>query len=338
MKLAISGQVLGKIYDLAETLAVIRSYKVKYIEIWPVNLPLSKECGHTDGIRTCQDTGGVQIGPFGDGGKNCPDSDGYRYRDAVRAKELLDEYGIGVSAVSFSGAFSEMYTGDTAFYADELCRAVETAAILGAGTVNHYCYGLSRDNPDEKRLEAAFLPALRLAGEKGIILALENEAHDATRTPEGMRRILELFRNKAFQTTYDSVNYYQAGQEGFPYAYEILKDKIAYVHLKNGCIYRPGNGGSVFDAQTDSSVYRPRQNHQARFMGGPMTGILEGETIYYTSIEDGSVNMEGELCRLERDGYDGYYTLEPHCPPEDITEFLDRDLAYLKNREELEGR
>ena len=59
-------------------------------------------------------------------------------------------------------------------------------------------------------------------GSWGIIMALENEAHDCTSTPEKMRRILEYFNHPNFKTNFDAVNYFHASCEGFPGAYKAL--------------------------------------------------------------------------------------------------------------------
>ena len=284
MKFGISGQGLGKVFSLEETLDIIKGLGVDYIEIWPCNIA------------------------SGEGSVN---GDTYENRDAEKAAVILREKKISVSAVSFSGAFVEKLAMDEERYAEELTRAVETAHILGAGFLNHYCYYLSLDHMDIDRLKRCMMPALSLAQQYGIIMVLENEAHDMTKTPAEMKNILDSFGQKHFKTNYDAVNYYQAGEEGFPFAYGLLKEKIAYVHIKNGCVYREASGNLKCNA------------------GGPMNGRLGGETICYTPLEEGAVNIAGVLKRLVRDDYQGFCVIEPHCPPEDTQSWLEKDVKWL---------
>jgi sugar phosphate isomerase/epimerase len=292
MLAGVSGQCLGQAYSLEETLRIITGYGVEYIEIWPQNIP-----------------------PLGDK----ISGDCYAGRDIDKAKELLDKYGVKVSAVSFSGAFDPSIADDPEVYAREFAAAVSAAGTLGAKFVNHYCFRLSLDELDEARLRKSIQPALDVAEKLEITLVLENEAHDMTKTPEEMLAVLRMFGSRRFKTNFDAANYYQAGCEGFPFAYDVLREHIAYVHIKNGCVYREQSG------------------HSARYKGGKMTGASEGQDLYYPTVLEGAVNIEGLIGRLKMDGYDGFCVAEPHCPPEDILQYLDRDLVYLVNSLKTKG-
>ncbi|WP_028611579.1 sugar phosphate isomerase/epimerase family protein [Paenibacillus harenae] len=288
MKLAISGQVFAETHHLEETLEVISRYGVKTIEIWPGNIAALEE-------------------------EVCPDT--YEGRDVSSAKKVLDQFGFSVSCVSMSAAFHSVISADLGTYAAALVRAVEVAKQLGAKLVNHYCYNLSLNIvPDLERIKQAMTPALRLAEREGIVLCLENEAHDATQTPEGMLSIIKAMDSPNFKTNYDAANYYHAGQEGFPFAYNLLKPHIAYVHLKNGCICNPTLG------------------HSEKSKGSVMTGPLAPNYIYYPTLPEGAVNIDGMLDRLSKDGYSGYCTIEPHTKPELAEHYLQVETAYVRER------
>lgn len=268
MKFAISGQSLGKIHNLKETLDLIKNWGIDAIEIWPCNIaPLS---------------GSVS-------------EDTYENRDVEAAVKMLQQKKMQVSAVSFSGSFVAELVGDKEHYQQELIRAVETAHVLGAKVVNHYCYYLSLHALDIEQIKAYMMPAIELAAHYGITLALENEAHDRTQTPQGMKEILNGVSHPAFLTNLDATNYYEAGVEGFPYAYEVLKPYLAYVHIKNGC--------------------RPKEASE--------------KNISYVTLDAGAVNIAGLLNRLTKDGYEGYCVLEPHCPVEQVEEQLKADVQWL---------
>lgn len=91
--------------------------------------------------------------------------------------------------------------------------------------------GNGKDVPFFK-LKPYYERAIRKAEQRKIYLALENEAHDITQSPEGMKAFVEYMDSEYFQTNFDATNYYQAGYEGFPYAYEVLKEHIVHVHIK----------------------------------------------------------------------------------------------------------
>lgn len=290
MKLAASGQVFAGTQSLEDILRFFSSLHIMNLEIWPGNIP-----------------------PLDPAESLSPDS--FEGRNIALAKEIIAAHGFQVCCVSMSAAFDAAISSSEERYAAALSYAVETARELGASYVNHYCYNLCLDEkPDMERILRPMRPAIRLAEQYGITLCLENEAHDATRTPGGMAGIIEAAASACFKTNFDATNYYHAGEEGFPEAYERLHPHIAYVHLKNGCIYRP------------------ELEHQEAFRGGSMTGRLSSHSIYYPKLYEGAVNMDGLLRRLEQDGYNGYCVLEPHTPPEYAEDYFRGETAYLRGK------
>lgn len=293
MKIAVSGETPGKSYSLEEIVKLIRKYGAGAIELWPENIPAGS---------------GELVGRL------------YKNRDFGAAKAILEEAGVSAACVSFGGAFDKGIASDEALYAQELARAVECAERLGAKFVNHYLYYLSmEDRADVERLKRVFAPAIEKAEAAGVTLALENEAHDSTKNPEEMLRIVEAMDSKYFGINYDAVNYFQASYEGFPYAYEVLKNKIAYVHIKDGCRYVPEHG------------------HCADALGGEMSGANEGYSIYYPTMGSGILNIYGLINRIKKDGYDGWCTLEPHTTPELWHTYIQSEISYLKATDAFEG-
>ena len=279
MRLGISGQALGEIMSFDEIVRIGLSYDVRDFEIWPVNAT-------------------------GSGW-------GYRKRDISSIKSIIDSEEIRVGCVTMGDAFDSGIINDPEGYADALCSAIEAAKILGASCVNHYCFHISMNEPDYRLMERYWAKPLALAEELNITLALENEAHDATATPDKMLVVLKHFDSPYFKTNFDATNYFHASCEGYPASYEVLKDYIGYVHLKNGCLYREG---------------MPPEN-----TGAPMSGYHEPAPIQYTPIPDGAVNIAGLLSRIIEDkSYDGLCTLEPHTKPEFVEAFYAREIAYLR--------
>jgi len=285
MIVGISGQALGTTLSLAEILALLRKLDVRWIELWPPNLE-----------------GGIAPGR------------GYEGKDVGKAKDILTEYGIGVACVTMPGAFAKEMVEDADAYLAALKAASDVAAALGARLVNSYCEQWAPGHDaDIGPFVQMSRSAAAYAADKGVTLVLENEAHDASGTVEGMLRILEGVGSEAFKANFDATNYYQASEEPFPYAYRRLKDYIGYVHLKNGCLHDP---------TVHSEIGR----------GGTMPKLGEDQHIHYCPLPEGAVNIEGLLTQLRGDRYEGFCTLEPHVPPEHVERFYHVEVSYLRRR------
>lgn len=290
MELAVSGEGLGSVYTLEEILKVIKNNGIRAIEIWPENIPVIE-------------------------GKELVHKRFYANRDIEKARDILEQAGVRVACVCFGAGFVKELAENKELFSKELVRAVRTAHMLGAKIVNHYCYFVAMgDEYSVDELKGYYADAIKEAEKYKIYLALENEAHDITKDPNQMKKIVQAMDSEYFRTNYDATNYYQAGYEGFPYAYEVLKELIVHVHIKNGCVYHPEYG------------------HREECLGGAMTGRHAGDYIYYPVASDGAVNIDGMIRRLHLDGYDGYCSLEPHTIPELCIEYYKTESEYLYTR------
>jgi sugar phosphate isomerase/epimerase len=288
MILAISGQALSKYRSLDKILSLFNELDVRWIELWPLNL---------------------------EGGGSDSDSRENRYegKDLDKAKEVLDAHGIGVACVTMPGAFFAKMVADPQDYLSAMRKAIDVAVDLNCPLVNSYCYhfALGRD-ADMTPFVKVLKQAAEYAAAQGITLVLENEAHDATATVDGMCRILEAVNSPALKTNLDPCNYYHATEEAFPYGYHRLKKYIGYVHLKNGCLYDP-------------SIH---PEHRRRSV---ITGKDGAYHIYYPPLAEGAVNIDGLVAQLRQDHYKGFCTLEPHVPAEELEAYYRSEVAYIRN-------
>lgn len=279
MRIAISGQLLGSAYSLSQILDVFRSLGVDAIDIWPHNLV---------------------------GGETPDERARYRYKDVVSAARVIRDAGFVVACVTQGGRpIQQAVLDGPAVGTAALKEAIDATVNLDASLVNCYLGGIAPDLFVE-----VMRPAAEYAGERGVTIVLENEAHDDSGTALGMRAIIDAVGSPHFGALYDPCNFYQANDEPYPYAYEVLKDVIRYVHLKGGCHYDP--------------VRRPSDHR-----GGCLRGSEERH-IGYVALPDGAVNADGVLRRLARDGYAGFVTLEPHVAREDALAFYQIEVPYLK--------
>ena len=280
MRLAMSGQQFGEEEALENVLRTLKRFSVSWIELWTFNL-------------------------IGGQGYQCDNA------NLQLTKEVLDKYGIGVACITNGGASYDETRNAPEKYITAMKHTIDAASVLGAKLVN--CYAHNYASPGSNSIEPlveVLEPIVCYARRTGITIVLENEADDLSGTPEGMLRILSAMDSDAFKTTFDPANYYQANIEGFPFAYEVLREHIAHVHVKNGRRFRP-------EVQE-----KPEK-------GGHFSPPNDDKHMVYAPVPDGAINIEGLLNRLKDDGYDGFCTLEPHVEGRMIMEYYDIETRYM---------
>jgi sugar phosphate isomerase/epimerase len=159
-----------------------------------------------------------------------------------------------------------------------------------------------------------------MAARHGITILLENmfdyrqEDLNGTalvRTPEGLRSICESFDAATFGLTYDPANFYLAGVESFPFAYEALHKYIRNVHVKDAYKYVEWLHGS-----RDGLPVWPDS----------ITGL-------YVSVPPGkgAVNWHAILHRLHRDQYAGFLTVDILTTPNGFQSAYSETVQYLQS-------
>ena len=280
MNIALNAQQLAGTHSLPEILDVFESYGVKALELWPANL-----------------TGSSQTPE---------EHERYETKDVDSVSTLIRERGFRVACVTlgFHAAPLCIASGGTRNLTRALQGAVDAAVKLECQLVNCYTAHINFS----LFLEAV-RPAAKYAASRGVVITLENEAHDESGLPGDIARLVETVNSPGFRTQYDPCNYYHAYVEPFPHAYEVIRNHIGYVHFKGGCHYVEREG-----------VYK-----------GSLMRHSRGDFIGYVPLSESAFPVEGIVRRLNADGYKGWVTLEPHVPPAALAEFHKRDLAYLQS-------
>ena len=284
MKIALNAQQLAATHSLPAILDVFEAHGVKAIELWPANL-------------TPKNSTGTSSTP--------EELERFETKNLEAAHHLLQARGFEVACVTlgFHAAPLCIAHGGTQRLSEALQGAVDAAVKLEARLVNCYTAHISLS----LFLEAV-RPAAEYAAERGVVITLENEAHDESALPESIAELVQSVNSPGFRTQYDPCNYYHAHIEPFPHAYEVIHEHIGYVHLKGGCHYaeRPG-------VHRGSTMRNSSRDH-----------------IGYVPMDEAAFPIEAIVRTLKADGYTGWITLEPHVPADHIPEFYTRDLAYLR--------
>ena len=252
---------------------------------------------------------------------------GLEYMDArAPSRELvaeyrrtLDKYGLRIAA-TYGTTGSIKMNASTQADIPELQRnfieAIEIAGELDVPYVVSYYGGNLAYDPKAsmQRYKRNMQPVLEAAEKHDVTILIETEYNqiptDVTRTADGTLDLVEFMNSRHFKVNFDPCKIFIAGEEGFPYAYEVLKPHIRHVHFKDATKYDPARHGRK---------YRKVLQMDAR-----------GDWIC-VALGQGGLNMEGLLKRLQADDYQSVAGIELHTLPELSEQVFDESIQYLKD-------
>ena len=167
--------------------------------------------------------------------------------EVKEVKRKLDFYGIGASAIG-SPVGKVKLDGDLNAHLDMTKRVLDTACELGAKYVRMFSFYAPVGKDILGYKERVFEELARLAAlakSHGVVLCHENEAKIYGDIPTRCREIYDAFGGD-IKTVFDMGNYVLEGVKPYTEAYGLLKDSIAYFHIKDalpaGAIVPPGKG------------------------------------------------------------------------------------------------
>ncbi len=249
-------------------------------------------------------------------------------KEAVpQAKELLARHGVRVNSVSGFTKLNEVVHNGVTETQELINESLEIAAMMGAPFSHTYFGANAFLNDDEaiQRYVEFIKPCLRKAEETGVTLLVDNlfdsvpeeipatfrqhyRSSDVTRSVKGCQQLLESVNSPWFQYNYDPGNFRCSAEEPYPYAYDVLKDFIRSVHLKDAVKY-------------DRELHGDRSD---LYLQRDLTGDY-----MCVALGAGAVNYDAVLNRLKADGYQGALILEPHTGERRLGAAIRDSLAYL---------
>ena len=186
-------------------------------------------------------------------------------KDEVKEmKHKLDFYGMGVSAIG-SPIGKVKLDGDINAHFEMARGVFETAGELGAKYIRMFSFYAPEGKNILDYKESVYENLSRLsdlAKSHGVVLCHENEAEIYGNIPTRCREIYDNFGGD-IKTVFDMGNYVLEGVDPYPEAYNLLKDSIAYFHIKDalsaGAIVPPGKGeASIKEILADYVKYSDR--------------------------------------------------------------------------------
>lgn len=185
--------------------------------------------------------------PRGINDKNIAD---LKIEEAKKLKKLMDEYGIKASSIG-SPIGKIMITDSFDEHLDKLRHVIKIAKILGTKYIRIFSFYIP-DGDTPQMWEDEVFKRMRImaevAQEEGVILLHENEHKIYGETAESCLRLFENVNFPSLKCVFDAGNFSFCGYEAYPEAFNLLKDKIEYLHIKDakigGNIVPPGDGDS----------------------------------------------------------------------------------------------
>ncbi len=218
--------------------------------------------------------GKLNIGYFEPRGIDGKNISALSEEEALQLKEKMDACGIKVSSI---GSPIGKIKLDAPFepHFEKFQNVVKTAKILDAKYIRIFSFYHDGGNvwtaEEREQVIAKLRTLIAYAEENDVILLHENEKDIYGDTADRCADLMKELYGEHFKVVFDPANFVQCKQDT-KYAYELLKDYIAYMHIK--------------DAR------------------------MEDEKVVPAGMGDG--NVEYVLRALFENGYDGYLSLEPH--------------------------
>lgn len=156
--------------------------------------------------------------------------------DEVREiKKQLDERGFKISAVG-SPIGKIKITDDFAPHLNLFKHTIEIAKILETKYIRTFSFYMPHGGDPaayRKEVMARWEQFMKAAEGSGLILLHENEKDIYGDTPERCFDLIETMGSSQLKATFDPANFIQCDVKTYPEAYNLLKDHIEYMHIKD---------------------------------------------------------------------------------------------------------
>lgn len=168
--------------------------------------------------------------------------------EAHALREKMDKFGISVSSIG-SPIGKIGINDDFSEHMKLLKKIIDYAEILGTKYIRVFSFFIPEgEAPEVYRDKVLYRmkEMTKLAEEENVILLHENEKHIYGDIAPRCLEILTETDSENLKAVFDPANFIQCGQKVYPDAYEMLKNHIIYVHIKdaleNGNVVPAGSG------------------------------------------------------------------------------------------------
>ena len=201
----------------------------------------------------------------------------------------MDRYGVKASSVGSPVGKIDI-TDDFEPELEKLAHVAKTAKIIGTRNIRVFSFYIPDEKYEEYRTEVMKrLSAMaELAEKEGVILLHENEKGIYGDTPERCRDIFETVKSDTLRAVFDPANFVQCGVETYPYAFNMLREFVVYMHIKDakGQTVVPAGSGDGHVPEIISELYK--SGYEGFLSLEPHLGVFGG----LAQLEKGDEMME----------------------------------------------
>lgn len=198
----------------------------------------------------------------------------YSLEEVKDIKRQLDERGFKLSSIG-SPIGKINITDDFGPHLELFKHTMEIAKIMDCKYIRMFSFFIPKGEKPEKYRDEVMLrwgEFVKAAEGSGLILLHENEKDIYGDTAERCLDILKTLNCSYVKAIFDPANFVQCNVKTYPEAYELLKDYVVYMHIKD-------------------AVYSDHHVEPAGYGDGKVKEILE---------------------ELYKRGYEGFLSIEPH--------------------------
>ncbi len=172
-------------------------------------------------------------------------------KEAVEAKKLLDAYGVRASAIG-SPLGKIRLDGNMGEHLETARRIFEYANLFDTKLIRIFSF-YAPEGRKITEMKGEVFDALEklvvLARNFGVTLCHENEARIYGDIPSRCRELIDHFDGE-LKCVFDMGNFVLEGVDPYPEAYELLREHVAYFHIKDAC----SNGAIVPAGKGESRI------------------------------------------------------------------------------------
>jgi sugar phosphate isomerase/epimerase len=159
----------------------------------------------------------------------------YSLEEVREIKKQLDERGFKLSAIG-SPIGKIKITDEFDKHLELFKHTLEIAKIMEVKYIRMFSFFMPEgEEPSKYREEviARWTKFVEIAKGTGIVLLHENEKDIYGDTPERCLDLLKALNCDYVKATFDPANFVQCDVETYPKAYDMLKDYVVYMHIKD---------------------------------------------------------------------------------------------------------
>lgn len=221
--------------------------------------------------------------------------------DDISAANILKEEGLGISSIYAFYDFGNNPNGTVGFSQIDRAKKIgcDKIMIIPGFYTSDSCEQIEKERDNMLK---AMREMCKYAAANGITPTIED--FDDVKSPIATAEQMLWFAERIpeLKITFDTGNFMYSGQDEL-YAFELLKNRIVHVHCKDRSL----------KIKSDCEVKT----------------TVDGKNMYPSAVGCGCIKMKKIIERLEKQGYNGIYTIE-HFGADNQLDYMKKSVEFLE--------